>query len=269
MNNIKVISLQRSTSRREQFASRNHHVPYAFVDAVDGHALTDQEIAGSGLFHPGLPYTRGAYGCALSHLRLWDEAIETGQPVTIAEDDAIFRHDFVEQYRAALDCLPPDWDFILWGWNLDYVLSFSFMPGISPAVAYFDQDQMRKSIREFQAFDEKPNFLRLDKCWGIPAYTISPAGARKFKEQCVPLVSFDMFVPITKEKLTNTGIDSAMNRVYHGTNSFVSFPPLVVTENDHAISTIQVRKQKSLLSRKFHGFKQAARGLFGGAQKTT
>lgn len=268
MPNIHVISLARSAARRQRFVELNRHLDFQLFDAVDGALLTDTALQQSELFTPDLPYTRGAYGCALSHLALWEEAIRSGRPVTAAEDDAIFRLDFAQQYRAAIDALPPDWDFVLWGWNLDYVLSLSFMPGISPAVAFFDQAQMRKSVQQFRGLDAKPNLIRLDKCWGIPAYTISPQGARKFKERCFPLKDFEMEVPVTKARLRNTGIDSAMNAVYADVNAYACFPPLVVTENDHAISTVQHTPQKNVLSRGFKALKTRVKEALQGGTRT-
>ncbi|HYD62312.1 MAG TPA: glycosyltransferase family 25 protein [Noviherbaspirillum sp.] len=262
MADIKVINLERSAERREKFARLNRHIDYEFFKAVDGAGLSVESIAGSGLFDANLAYTPGAYGCALSHLRLWEEAIATDRVVTVAEDDAIFRSDFDVRQRAAIQSAPADWDIIIWGWNLDYVLSLSFMPGISPAIAYFDQEQMRSAIAAFQSFDARPNLLGLDKCWGIPAYSISPAGARKFKERCFPLKPLELTVPLTDIRLSNTGIDSAMNAIYGSTKSFVCFPPLVVTENDHSISTIQQVKRKGFLSRQAKSLKQSLRRVF-------
>ena len=262
---IRVISLARSQARRERFMQFNRHLPFEFFDAVDGRALAPQDFAATGLFTPGLPYTPGAYGCAMSHQRLWDDCIASGQPLTIAEDDAIFRLDFQAQYQAALQSLPPDWDFVLWGWNLDFVLSLAFMPGISPAVVRFDQEQMRRSIDAFRPLQQRPQLLRLDQCWGIPAYTLSPAGAAKFRARCFPLRPFRRAVPLSSQLLENTGIDSAMNTVYADTASFVAFPPLVVTENDHSISTIQQRRPKGWGSVQAKRLRDALRRLRGRA----
>lgn len=262
MTKIKVISLARSTTRRESFARLNQHIQYEFFDAVDGSKLTKEYIQQSGLFSSDLNYSAGAWGCALSHLTLWDQVIESGEALTVAEDDAIFRHDFNQQIEQAIQSLPDDWDIIVWGWNIDFVLSFRFMPGVSPAVAFFDQDQMRKAIPTFQASTERLSFPRLDKCWGTVGYTISPKGAKNLKDKCFPIRPLELTVPILNKTLTNDGIDGAMNAVYASIQSYVSFPPLIVTENDHAISTI--RKQKSALSRGFKVFKQGVRNIFGG-----
>src|ERR1700722_15834255 len=139
---VKVISLLRSAARRETFRQRNSHLDFEFFDAVDGSALSLAEVNASGVFEPGLPYSMGAYGVALSHVALWDRIIATGQALTIAEDDTVFRLDFAEQQARLLAALPHDWDFILWGWNFDSDLVISPMPGMSPMLLQADQRQL-------------------------------------------------------------------------------------------------------------------------------
>jgi len=236
---VKVISLTRSEMRRKSFNDANRHLKFEYVEAIDGQSLTHEAIVGSGLFGDKLPYTLGAYGAALSHLRLWEQAIRDERILTIAEDDAIFRIDFGAQHRKLLDAAPPGWDIVLWGWNFDSILSLHSLAGISSAVMLFDQDRLRKNTDTFRHSIGAPTLLPLDKCFGIPAYSISPSGARKFRSACFPLVNFNLHFPLLNRELMNTGIDIAMNRIYATTSSHVAFPPLVVTKNEHSISTIQ------------------------------
>jgi glycosyl transferase, family 25 len=238
---IRVISLPRSTARREAFIQANGHLAFSFYDAVDGASFIDEVNDVPNLFEPGLPYSVGAFGCAMSHLRLWQEAAESGHAVTVVEDDAVLRHDFEAQSAALLATLPPDWDIVVWAWNFDSVLSLNVMPGVSTAVMLFDQNGLRRSLADFQAMESTPVALRLDKCFGTPAYTISPTGARKFMLNCFPLERFDLFFPGLNRELANNGIDIAMNRIYSLTNAYCSMPPLAATPNEHASSLIQNR----------------------------
>jgi len=113
------------------------------------------------------------------------------------------------------------------------------MPGVSQAVMLFDQEKMRASVASFQGMTAAPSLLRLDKCFGTPAYAISPSGARKFMRECFPLKNFQLHFPVLNRMLPNNGIDIAMNRIYNLANSFCALPPLAITRNDHAISLIQ------------------------------
>ena len=187
---VKVISLRRSTGRREAFQRHNSHLDFEFCDAVDGSALSPSQIDTGGLFEPGLPYSVGAHGIALSHLAQWEEIIQSGQPRTVAEDDAIFRLDFREQQAKALQALPADWDFILWGWNFDSVLVTSTLPGLAPMVVLSDQHQLRGALARFQSATAPPQPMRLNIAFGLPCYSISPAGARKFKAACFLAAQF-------------------------------------------------------------------------------
>jgi hypothetical protein len=49
---------------------------------------------------------------AKSHVALWDMAMETGQPLTRCEDDAIFNDGFEFDADQVIRTLPPEWD--LW-----------------------------------------------------------------------------------------------------------------------------------------------------------
>ena len=92
---IKVINLKRSKKRRESFLLKNNGLICDFFDAIDGSQLSDAKKNDPNFFVEPLSFPSvGAYGCALSHLSLWKHAIEKNEPLTIAEDDAIFRDDF-------------------------------------------------------------------------------------------------------------------------------------------------------------------------------
>ncbi len=239
MRPIKVISLDRSEARRNEFIEMNEGLNYEFISAIDGSTLDKKIIEDTNLFGLGLNYTSGAKGCALSHLNLWELAIAENQVLTIAEDDAIFREDFFEMANEVISLLSDGWDIIFWGWNFDSILSVDLLPNISKAVMVFDQAMLRNSIPNFRKIKTRCLPIRLDKCLGTPAYSISPAGAKKFKSMCFPLSPFTLEFPRLNGKLPNTGIDFAMNRIYSSTNSFVCLPPLAVTKNEHNISTVQ------------------------------
>jgi GR25 family glycosyltransferase involved in LPS biosynthesis len=234
---LKVISLERSVERRAEFGRRNGHIPYEFFNAIDGLALQPDAISRTGLFQSGLPYRAGAYGAALSHHTLWDEAIRADHPLTVAEDDAIFRLDFARTQAALLHELPTHWDIVLWGWNLNSILAMHVIPGVKTAM-YFDYQQLLGEIDTFQKGTPHSRLYRLNNCFGLPAYSISPAGARKLKSLCFPLTRFSLTFPLLGD-VPNFGLDVATNRIYADINAFVSFPLLAMTRNDHNLSTIQ------------------------------
>jgi glycosyl transferase, family 25 len=242
---VHVITLRRTPERREAFARRNAHLHYVEVEGVDGRSLTEADIAASGLFEPGLRYSSGSFGCAMSHLRLWDQAIAANRPITVAEDDAIFRLDFHAQQERLLAQAPPDWDLLVWSWNFDAPMSLFALPGVSPMVVLCQQERMRQSTEAFQSLDAPAALVRLDKWWGLPAYTISPRGARRFKRMCVPLRNFEFDFPLAGRPARNAGIDGPVTAVAPLTLTYGSIPPLAVTPNRPETSGTQ-EKQWSL-----------------------
>jgi GR25 family glycosyltransferase involved in LPS biosynthesis len=240
MLDIRFINLDRSVDRLQAFRQVNAHLPdIARFTAVDGAKADRAALAAAGTLAADLAYTPGAVGCALSHIALWREAAAGSAPLTICEDDAVLHSSFADVAPRLIGVLPADWDIVVWGWNFDTVLLFDVMPGISPCIAAFDQDQLRRSIDLFQQRPANPRAYRLLQSFGTIGYTVSPAGARMLLARCLPLRPLTITVPRIVSDLPNTGIDIVMNTVYPKSRAFVSFPPMVVTRNDKAASTVQ------------------------------
>jgi glycosyl transferase, family 25 len=233
MRPIRVISLARQPERRSEFLRRNPHVPSTFLDAVDGHALTAEQIRESGLFLPEVErtYDAHAYGVAMSHWQLWNEAAASGSPLTIAEDDALFRRDFEARSQGVLAALPGDWDFVLWGWNFDAVACMRPMGDGSPVAMLFDQPRLRASLDAFQVLQTPVQAFSLERAFGLPAYTLSPKGAAKLLPLCFPQRQLSVWLPVSNRSLENIGVDVSTNAVYPQTGSYACFPPLVATPN--------------------------------------
>jgi GR25 family glycosyltransferase involved in LPS biosynthesis len=236
---IQVISLETSLERRRVFIANNPHIAFDFFNAVDGFQLSSEEIRDPLRFIQPLHYSAGAYGCALSHRHLWERALHSDDPLTIAEDDALFRWDFEQRIQDVFDRMPAEWDIILWGWNFDSILSLQVLKGISPAVVLFDQGALRNHLVNFQASREEVHPIRLDQCFGTPAYSISSIGARKFLDACFPIRDFILDCPFIMGGIRNNGIDVSMNQIYGLTQAYACFPPLAVTPNHSEESTIE------------------------------
>lgn len=235
---VKVISLTRSLDRRETFRRVNKQLSFEFFDAVDGGSLDLVQL--NKYFVQPLNYpSLGAYGCALSHLQLWNECIAMDSPLTVLEDDAIVVENFNQLSYEMVSSLGDNWDILVWGWNFDAVVSVSCMSEISTSVMVFNQTMLRDNAEKFQKLTLRNNILSLDKLFGTIGYTISPKGAKKFKESCFPVTNFEIYVPGINRNVRNMGIDVSMSRVYSAFNSFVSFPPLVITKNEKQTSLIQ------------------------------
>jgi GR25 family glycosyltransferase involved in LPS biosynthesis len=164
---IHFINLDRTPDRCREFLQTNRHISQlSRFPAVDGTTLDPDALVRNGTIAAGIRhlYSPGALGVALSHLALWEKAIQTGQPITVCEDDAIFHQRFPDLIKGMMRRLPANWDFLLWGWNLDAELAMDLLPGVSPCFVVCDQDQMRigfKSSRRFCCRRSRSDFSRL------------------------------------------------------------------------------------------------------------
>jgi GR25 family glycosyltransferase involved in LPS biosynthesis len=238
---VHVINLDRSKDRLSSFQALNGHLPVNFAryPAVDGATVVRTPLVERGIITSDLGYREGVLGCALSHLALWDLAIEKNQPVTVCEDDAIFNQGFASGAEAMLQTLPPHWHVILWGWNFDSILFFDLVPGVSPCLSMFDQDWLRKGIEAFRSAELTPRPFRLFQAFGLIGYTISPEGAREMKQRCLPIHNMDVYIPGLGRDVANEDFDVVLNTAYRHINAYVCFPPLIVTKNAHADSTLR------------------------------
>jgi hypothetical protein len=107
---VRVINLPHREDRRKAFTKANetklHWKDWEFVDAVDGSKLNYDLLTKMGfdtdhnwrdpILKRGL--TWGEVGCFLSHWRLWEEVVESDEPMLILEDDAVLHEDFDESW---------------------------------------------------------------------------------------------------------------------------------------------------------------------------
>ncbi|MGE0257245.1 MAG: glycosyltransferase family 25 protein [Alphaproteobacteria bacterium] len=242
---VHLINLDRSPERLAEFINLNRHLTDVMrFAAVDGRLVDRAPLIEHGIIESGLAYTDGALGNALSHFALWDRAIEDGEALTLIEDDGITNRGFEGDAEALLRQLPADWHIVYWGWNFDTLAHFELLPGVSSFVANFDQKRLRRGIEAFQSAIVVPRLLRLYAAFGIVSYTISPLGAKVLKQLCLPLGNAPVVIPGVNRTLPNSALDLALVGLLGRVNAFASFPPLVVTRNDHSISTTVLRQSE-------------------------
>jgi len=233
-----VISLERTPERWRAFEAANPVGPaYTRFDAVDGLKVDLGELISNGMMATGLSYTRGALGCALSHIAFWRACAAADGPVTVCEDDAILHPDFSRRAAAAAD-LQPGFDLILWGWNFNSILAGELFDG-APFAMGFDEGRMRQSIAAFRSTAPTPTLVRLHRAFGTLCYTLSPKGAAKLLALCLPLAPARVFFPLLNRESENTGVDISMNAAYPEIAAYAAFPPLALTLNETALSTVE------------------------------
>jgi glycosyl transferase family 25 len=234
-----VISLARTPERWELFQKANRHLANVErVEAIDGKLCSRAKLAIDGYIAPDLKYTAGAIGCAMSHVRQWERCVEADEPLLVLEDDAITRGNIEKVLELIFGSSGETrgYDYVALGWNFDCPAQLDLLPGVTPAQITLKPDELAKNAQKFQQETRIPTFYPLQWCFGTPGYIISPEGARTLLSQLLPLRNFTMTTNLGTAE--NTGIDVALNAVYSKLRAYASLPPLVITPNDKATSTV-------------------------------
>ncbi|MFO1061421.1 MAG: glycosyltransferase family 2 protein [Dongiaceae bacterium] len=238
-----VVNLDRSAARLAAFRERNAHLRLTRFPAVDGRDVDRAALIADGTITADLDYTPGALGCALSHVALWRKAVAENTAITIFEDDALATLGFDEKSRAVLATLPQDWDVIHWGYHyrplyLWVDLEFAKAKLECYAPRFFGDD-----IDGFQAASLSSKAVRLAHCFGTFAYSISPKGARRLLESCLPLRR--RMIPFPGAGIVNQdlGIDTAMCAAYGSMQAFVAIPPLAL--HDDRLASIRLESDQA------------------------
>jgi len=132
---VYLLNLKRRPDRLMNFM--NHYVKSDIadvsvmkVDAVDGSTLdidkvplTDlaraelKEIENTGFRSKHYQLTKGAIGCYLSHVKIWQHVLLNGHQVALVfEDDAHIPPNFAYFLNKAIVQVPLDWDIVLLGY---------------------------------------------------------------------------------------------------------------------------------------------------------
>ncbi len=113
-----VINLARAVERRAHMEQQLQRlgIDYEIFPAIDGQELSEEDLrqysAKEAKKLNGRELSKGEIGCALSHLRIYEKLISSGEEdCLILEDDVNIGQMFVEILRHK-EKLPSDWEFI-------------------------------------------------------------------------------------------------------------------------------------------------------------
>lgn len=233
---VHLINLDRSTDRLQSFNRINAHLPDIIrVPAVDGAALDTSVLMASGLIEDGLRYAPGAMGCALSHIGLWRHAVACQTPLTIAEDDAICSHDVIAHMATLSAMLPEDWDYVAWGYGFHNYIWIEALPGISPTELRLTETGFHARAGGYQGGTLRPTLFPLLHMFSTIFYSVSPRGAQRLLDACLPLkpehIGFTNFGIV----IDNLGIDCKMCQVWPSMSAHVALPPIAISLNDNSL----------------------------------
>lgn len=118
IDKIYVINLKKNKKRYDKFIenARKANVSVRRFDAVYGKELAENHPDIIKYFIKNHNLNPGQIGCALSHIKIWEDAIRNNyKNIIVFEDDSIIPIDFWERFNKAYNELPKDWDMLLLG----------------------------------------------------------------------------------------------------------------------------------------------------------
>ena len=238
---IRVISLDRTPERFALFEKLNPGLAYERVPACDGRLLDRARCEAEGLFAPGLRYSAGACGSAVSHMALWQQGMRHERVMHIAEDDAVIRPDFHAVATAALAALP-EWDIVLWSHNDNWPVGLVPAIGGLPVVLQgppLSKLILGEGLAPFRASRQRPALVPLHSAAGLGLYSVSPRGARRLLQRCLPLSGLPArYARNPGRNWRNTALDVELSRHYAALDAFIALPIMAVMVNDETMSTI-------------------------------
>jgi GR25 family glycosyltransferase involved in LPS biosynthesis len=174
------------------------------------------------------PYAPGTLGGALSHVSLWQQACAEQRSITIFEDDTVAVDTFQETAAGLLATVPSAWEIVIWGYPIHERLGIWVDYGVGHArINWYWQDENRDLVN-FQREIQNYSLAKLLNCWGGQAYSVSPSGARRLLDVCLPLRKRIIQFSQPGVKYWDEAIEGPMNAAYPSMKAFVCIPPLVM-----------------------------------------
>jgi len=184
-----VINLQKNIKRYNDFIKNatKANVNVSRFNATLGIQLQNNDKYIKKYFDNNINLTKPQLGCAISHIRIWEDAVNNNHDVVIVfEDDAIIPPDFISKINNVFKQLPEDWDMLLLGINSGYCKKYN----------------IGDNLLQFQK--GKQAFIEINKGnWGLFAYVLNIKFAKELLNQ----------------KFTNT-VDNYIRDNYYYNNNF-------------------------------------------------
>ena len=249
-DHISVISLKRTPERLEKFFHRNEEAlkdwNVHIIEGVDGiqqkELFKRSRIISQNVLHGWSP---GAIGSALSHMLTWRLCIQLGKPLIIAEDDAILAKEISSNLAMLLRDEENEIPLLLLGWNLDSVLQADLFPGLGLISLFEPAYPREEQIAKLVNCKGERHLCRLKRCFGLPAYRITPKTAYFLLKRLNPLTSER--IPMGRGIPTNFSetLDGALNNHYETIGAKIVFPPLGIAVNNQSESLTRKRRIKN------------------------
>lgn len=219
---IYVINLKHRTDRKEFFLNHNDILHPIFFEGIVDLKSTPPEF-----------FSKGSYGCALSHFKLWEECINLDEPIIICEDDAILHSSLNVISKNFLNS-NKNVDLIHFGCNYDSIVDVELSANHRLISCFSNCVITEKDINDFKISDPSTHFFKLRNSFGMMCYLITPQGAKKLLaiDDIRELKCKSLFIPGLNRSINTYTLDCLLNYYYSQINAFITLPPLAITQND-------------------------------------
>jgi GR25 family glycosyltransferase involved in LPS biosynthesis len=198
---------------------------------LDGSSIDRQVLVREGTIEEDCIYLPGSLGCALSHISLWKEAVQSDRTITVFEDDVYCSPNFTARSKEVLSSAPAGWDLIKWGFNFDPLFIWADLKFAKAKLEFYSRGHLdEEALIKFD--EEERSLIRIAHSFGLMAYSVTPRGARILLEKCLPLRRRNIPFPGAGVVIEDTGIDCAMCAAYSSMEAFVCIPPLVFSDGE-------------------------------------
>jgi GR25 family glycosyltransferase involved in LPS biosynthesis len=241
-----VINLARTPERLATFLKQNADCGLDFrrFEAADGAAIDEAEAVRRNLIKRGTTWrTPATIGVALSHRNLWEATIVEDRPRLIFEDDVFVRSDAGDIVGPALAALGK-WDIALLGYNTDALVEFNIAGDFDLSGLFTVKHPDAAQLARFARSRHPAQPFRLRHAFGISAYAISPAGARRLTARCFPMDNRMIEFKAAQNRFRSFSLDCMMNTAYRDIDAYAFVGPLALPLNDWEASTVDVRKKR-------------------------
>jgi len=200
---IYVLTLERAGARQRHIEAELGGLDYHFFQGIDKRTLDFDQLMPEGVYdddaHRRLQRTHrslipGEIACALSHRKIYEDAIEHDyQRILVLEDDVALIAENLNAFRQALHELPEDWELLMLGYYSEKY------PGLSNELqrryyqicrklGLFGWEKInRRFIDNILMQRYSANLWRPGKLVGGHAYALTQSACRKFVEFHTPI----------------------------------------------------------------------------------
>lgn len=181
-----IINLKQAEEKRQQMEQQLTSLgvkDYEFVEAIHGATLSKEEIAEKVYDYPECALTLGEIGCALSHIKVYQEMIKCQiTSAIILEDDVILPQSFVK---------------------LSETLSSTLETSESKVITLGRANKLTLR-KKFFTFDQYGEYTAVT-AFGTYAYAINLAAAKSLASRLLPIkYEADMFIHFRENGWLNT-----------------------------------------------------------------